>query len=151
MCIEYAMQTNASHLLFCDADIIPPHDIIPKLLAVFDKVPTEAVGGLVHGRGTHSNLRYVFGQKREVSLDGYTLLELEHSNIGFTMLTSRAFNQIRFRYGVSEYPDGRNHMISDDPAYHLDAFKKFGTWMYVRTDVLGRHVGDLQPHQTAQF
>jgi hypothetical protein len=76
---------------------------------------------------------------------------VEHANIGFTMLSRRLFNQVRFRYGTSEYPDGRNHMVSDDPAYHLDCFIKFGKWPVIRMDVIGNHVGDLNENETAQY
>lgn len=149
MCIEYAMQTDASHLLFIDADIIPPRGIIPKLL----EVNHPSVAGLVHGRGIHSSSRYVFGEKRAYKHEcGAYVIEAEHANIGFTMLSKQLFNEIRFRYGVSKYPDGRGtYMISDDPAYHLDAFIKFGHWMLIRTDVVGKHIGDLKPGDTAQY
>jgi hypothetical protein len=147
MCIEFAMQMNCSHLLFIDADIIPPLDIIPKLL----EVGKDAVGGLVHGRGDHSGCQYIFGEKRRYTGNGFELVECEHGNIGYTLLSRKLIENIRFRYGVSRYPDGREHMISDDPAYHLDAYLKFGEWMTIRTDVVGRHVGTLKAEEVAQF
>jgi hypothetical protein len=147
MCIEYAMQTNASHLLFVDADIIPPKDIIPKLL----EVNRDAVCGLVYGRGVHKTSQYIFGEKRRWDEFGTTLVECEHGNIGYTMLSRRLFEAVRFRYGRSVYPDGRDHMTSDDPAYHLDCFLKFGQWPVVRMDVVGQHIGDLKQGQTSQF
>ena len=143
------MQTGASHLLFIDGDIIPPVDIIPKLLAV----DHGAAAGLVHGRGMHSHVPYVFGEKRRYMRGDppFEVIEAEHGNIGFTMLQRRLFEAVRMRWGTSHYPDGRVSMTSDDPAYHLDSFIKFGEWMLIRTDVVGRHVGDLHPGQTAQF
>lgn len=147
MCIEFAMQTECTHLLFIDADIVPPLDIIPKLL----EVGHDSVGGLVHGRGAHSDCQYVFGEKRRYHQNGYELIEAEHGNIGYTLLSRKLIENIRFRYGVSKYPDGREHMISDDPAFHLDAFIKFGHWMTIRTDVIGRHLGQLKTEETAQF
>lgn len=148
MCIEYALQTNCSHLLFIDADIVPPADIIIKML----EVESDAVCGMVYGRGVHSNCPYIFGEKRRwKDPKGFELVELEHGNIGFTMLSRRLISQVRFRYGVTEYPDGRHYMVSDDPAYHLDCFIKFGKWPLLRTDVVGRHVGDLQQEETSQF
>jgi hypothetical protein len=149
MCIEYAMQTGASHLLFIDADIVPPSDIIPKLL----QVNHSAVGGLVHGRGAHSSSRYVFGQK-SCGMEGdppYEIIVAEHSNIGFTMIERKLFEAIRLRWGTSYYPDGRINMTSDDPAFHLDCFLRFGHWMKIRTDVIGQHVGDLRNEHGAQF
>ncbi len=147
MCIEYAMQTDASHLLFIDADIIPPVDIIPKMLAV----EHDAVAGLVHGRGAHAACPYIFGEKRRFHKDGYELIEVEHANIGFTMISRRLFQAVRMRWGTSHYPDGRVNMTSDDPAFHLDCFLKFGQWPYIRTDVVGSHVGDLRANEGAQF
>lgn len=148
MCIEFAMQTDASHLLFIDADIIPPLDIIPKLLEVNE----DAVAGLVHGRGAHRSLRYVFQEKRKFRHEkGFELIEAEHANIGFTMISKRLFEATRFRWGTSRYPDGRVNMTSDDPAFHLDSFLKFGKWMYIRTDVVGQHIGELRNNEVAQF
>lgn len=147
MCIEYAMQTDASHLLFIDADIVPPVDIIPRLL----EVNHDAVAGLVFGRGAHSGCPYIFGEKRRFEQNGYGLIEAEHANIGFTMISRRLFEAVRMRWGTSHYPDGRVCMTSDDPAFHLDSFLKFGQWMYIRPDVLGKHVGGLQAHEGAQF
>jgi hypothetical protein len=151
MCIEYAMQTGASHLLFIDADIVPPLDIIPKLL----EVNKLTVGGLVHGRGVHSGATYLFGEKNRTPMlvpNGATqIVECEHSNIGFTMIKRDVFEQVRFRYGIGAYPDGRKHNVSDDPAYHLDTFLKFNEWHHVRMDVLGRHVGDLKDTDVSQY
>lgn len=147
MCIEFTIQTDCSHLLFIDADIIPPLDIIPKLL----EVGHDAVGGYVKGRGAHAECEYVFGEKRRYLANGYELIEAEHGNIGYTMLSRKLIENIRFRYGVSRYPDGREHAISDDPAFHLDAFIKFGNWMVIRKDVVGRHIGDLKAEEVAQF
>lgn len=152
MCIEFAMQTEASHLLFVDADIIPPLDIIPKLLEVNE----DAVAGLVHGRGTHSNLPYVFGEKRQFQMVDaqnrpFMVKEAEHANIGFTMISRKLFEATRFRWGTSHYPDGRVNMTSDDPSFHLDSYLKWGKWMYIRLDVIGRHVGDLKANETSQF
>jgi hypothetical protein len=147
MCIEYAMQADATHLLFVDADIIPPLDIIPKLLEA-DKL---TVGALVHGRGIHSNLTYVFGEKRRFWNGSHELIECEHSNTGFCLIARRVFEQIRFRYGTTEYPDGRCVFISECPAFHFDVLKKFGEPHYVRADVVGKHVGDLKEGETAQY
>ena len=151
MCIEFAKQTNSSHLLFIDADIVPPLDIIPKMLAVEE----DAVCGLVHGRGTHAHMEYSFNSnnlaKGNFDKNGIQLREVEHANIGFAMLSARLFNQVSFRYGNSEYPNGAQHQTSDDPAYHLDAFYKFGKWPVIRLDVVGRHVGDLRENEVSQY
>jgi hypothetical protein len=147
MCIEYAMQTDASHLLFVDADIIPPKDIIPKLL----EVDHPAVAGLVHGRGVHKECSYIFGEKQRFKKNGIDVIEAEHANIGFCMLSRKLFEGIRMRWGNSHYPDGRVSMTSDDPAYHLDAYIKFGEWMVIRPDVVGNHIGDLKAGETSQF
>lgn len=151
MCREFALQTGASHLLFIDADIIPPLDIIPKMLAVEE----DAVCGLVHGRGTHSGIEYSFNNNKlargDFEKNGIRLREVEHANIGFTMLSAKLLNNISFRSGKSIYPSGAVHNTSDDPAFHLDAFIKFGKWPVIRMDVIGQHVGDLLENEIAQF
>lgn len=147
MCIEYAMQTGASHLMFIDADIVPPRDILRKLL----EVNRDAVCGYVRGRGAHSACQYIFQEKRRWNEFGTTLVECEHGNIGYCLLSRKLFEAVRFRYGTSHYPDGRVSMTSDDPAYHLDCFIKFGGWPVVRMDTEGHHVGDLKLDQVSQF
>lgn len=151
MCIEFAIQRAHSHLLFIDADIKPPLDIIPKMLEVAG-AGEDAVCGFVNGRGVHASCSYVFGSKGMETIAGTQCQRVEHANIGFTMLSARLFNQIRFRYGVTEYPDGRGtYSISDDPAFHLDAFIKFRKWPVIRMDVVGQHIGDLKANEVSQF
>lgn len=147
MCVEYAIQTDASHLMFIDADIIPPRDILTKLL----EVNRDAALGMVYGRGTHAACPYIFGEKRRFHENGFELIEVEHGNIGYALLTRKLIENIRFRYGRSRYPDGRESMISDDPAFHLDAFLKFGEWPVIRKDTLAQHVGDLKAEEVSQF
>ena len=148
MCVEYAIQTKASHLLFIDADIIPPLDIIPRLL----EVGRDAVGGLVFGRGIHKDCPYLFGEKKRWKTDqGYELAEVEHGNIGFFMLSRKLFEAVRFRYGETYYPDGYHHLTSDDPAYHADCYRLFNEWPVVRLDVMGKHEGDLKESDVSQF
>lgn len=147
MCRQYALETGASHLLFVDADIIPPKDIIPKLL----EVNKRTVGGLVYGRGVHSSCPYIFQERRRWTENGIPLVECEHGNIGFCLIRRDVLEQITFRTGVGDYPDGRKHLVSDDPAYHLDTFRRFGEWHYIRTDVVGQHIGDLKAGDVAQF
>lgn len=149
MCVEYAMQTNASYLLFVDADIIPPRNIIPKLL----ELNHDATCGLVHGRGVHANATYLFGEKRRWQQGDpqYTVVECEHCNIGFTMISRRLFEAVRFRYGMTMYEDGRNHLTSDDPAFHADCYLKFKEWPWLRMDVEGQHVGELRAEDVSQF
>jgi hypothetical protein len=154
MCIEFALQTDASHLLFVDADIIPPVDIIPRLL----EVKVDAVGGLVFGRGVHAGSRYVFQEKQRYRLpsiytsDGWAeIIECEHGNIGFTMISRKLFESVRFRYGMAHYPDRDSNWASDDPCFHADVHQKFGTWMAIRTDVEGKHCGELDHGGASQY
>jgi hypothetical protein len=149
MCIEYAMQTESTHLLFIDGDIVPPKDIIPKLL----EVDHLAVGGLVYGRGAHSHCPYIFGEKRRwrQGVPPYEIVEVEHGSIGFTMLSRKLFDVIRTRWGTANYPDGRAVTTSEDPAYQADAFMRFGEWMWIRTDVIGKHIGDLAAEEVSSL
>jgi len=97
---------------------------------------------------------YVFGEKRRWRQGNppYELIEAEHANIGFTMLSKKLFGAIRMRWGTSYYPDGRVNMTtSDDPSYHLDVFLRFGEWMWIRTDVVGNHIGELAPNAVANW
>ena len=146
--VRHGVWTGGSAIFFLlTLALIPPKDIIPKLL----EVNRDAVCGLVHGRGVHKSAQYIFGEKRRWEEFGTTLVECEHANIGYTMISRKLFEAVRFRYGRSIYPDGRDNMTSDDPAFHLDCFLKFGQWPVVRMDVVGQHVGDLKQGDTSQF
>ncbi|HUP03497.1 MAG TPA: hypothetical protein VMU19_05885 [Bryobacteraceae bacterium] len=149
MCIDFAMQTGASHLLFIDGDIVPPPDIIPKLLAV----NRSAVGGLVYGRGVHARCPYIFGERRRWTEGepSYTLVEVENGSIGFTMFSRKLFDAIRVRWGTAGFPGKPDEMSSEDRAFQADVVAKFGEWMCIRTDVVGKHLGDLKANEISSM
>ena len=140
MCIDYAIQTMASHLLFIDADVIPPLDVIPKLLALDHSI----VGGVVPGRGCHSHVNYIFGEEGRHNVNGAAVIEVMHGTCGCMMIRRDLFNNIRFRYDN----DGG---LSEDPAYCMDVRAKFDTKMWLRDDVVCLHRGELEEIQIAQY
>ena len=140
MCIDYALATGASHLLFIDADVIPPIDVIPKLLSLGHTL----VGGIVPGRGCHKDLKYIFGEEREFSTGSAQVLEVRHGTCGCMMIERNVFNRIRFRYSID---DG----LSEDPAYAADVLTLFGEKMWLHKGVVCEHIGDLQAPEVAQF
>lgn len=142
MCIDYAILTGASHLLFIDADVIPPSDIIPKLL----ELARPLVGGLVPGRGCHSNLRYLFGvQVNGTTNSGINYTEVDYGTCGCMMITREVFSGLRFRHTLE------NGGMSEDPAYCKDVKTLFNTRMYLRTDVICQHMGELANDQIAGY
>jgi hypothetical protein len=140
MCIDYALLTGASHLLFIDADVIPPNNVIPALLAEAHTL----VGGIVPGRGCHSALKYIFGEERTFHTGVAPFIEVRHGTCGCMMIERRVFNKIRFRFSVE---DG----LSEDPAYAADVEAMFGEKMWLREDVVCQHIGDLADREVAQF
>ena len=151
MCIDFAMVMQASHLLFVDADVIPPKDVIPKLLELDHPI----VGGLVPGRGAHRNFKYVFGEISRMELDRgdikVPIIVCSHGTCGLMMIKREVFERLRFRYGPGFAEDGHREELSEDPAYCYDANKLgFGN-MWIREDVVAEHLGDLKDNETAQF
>jgi hypothetical protein len=140
MCIDYALLTGASHLLFIDADVIPPTDVIPKLMSL----KRGLVGGIVPGRGCHKDLKYIFGEEREFSTGSAQVLEVRHGTCGCMMIERRVFDRIRFRYSIDQG-------LSEDPAYALDVQERFGEKMWLHKGVVCEHVGELESTEVAQF
>ena len=125
MCIDYALLTGASHLLFIDADVIPPTDVIPKLMSLGHTL----VGGIVPGRGCHKDLKYIFGEEREFSTGSAQVLEVRHGTCGCMMIERRVFDRIRFRYSIDQG-------LSEDPAYAADVLALFGEKMWLHKGCL---------------
>ena len=140
MCIDYALRTGASHLLFIDADVIPPVDVIPKLMSLGHTL----VGGIVPGRGCHKDLKYIFGEEREFSTGSAQVLEVSHGTCGCMMIERRVFDRIRFRYSI-------DHGLSEDPAYAADVLALFGEKMWLHKGVVCEHIGDLASTEVSQF
>jgi len=138
MCRTFAHATGASHLLFIDADVIPPSDVIPKLLAMDHCL----VGGVVPGRGCHSKCQYIFGEQRRFDHNGIQVIEVDHGTCGCMMIERRIFNDITFRYSND---DG----LSEDPAFTHDVKRVFGENMWLREDVVCTHVGDLKENEAS--
>jgi hypothetical protein len=117
--IEYAVSiSDASHILFLDADTAPPADCINKLLEVDHPivgghVPTYCLNGPV--------------------VEKYPFLVEEHMNTaGFLLVDRGLFRYMRWRSD----PDAN---MTDDPCWHYDALKFHNAPTYVRKDVVGKH------------
>lgn len=134
---DHAMNTGATHILFLDADMMPPPDAIARLLEmkypiVGGEVPTYALSGparhtftVIPGRGTIDVRRHwKFPSEWDVR---------EHMNTaGFLLVEREVFKRIRWRYSID---DG----MTDDPCYNQDAREFLGYPTLVRHDVKGRH------------
>lgn len=115
---EYAVVRGASHILFLDADMCPPGNCLPKLLALDHPL----CGGEVPGYGLHGK-----------PVGGYPFRVEQHWNTaGFLLADRSVFRRIRWRFD----PD---HGMTDDPCYAADALDFLGVETYVRKDVIGRH------------
>lgn len=113
---DYAMTIRASHVLFLDADLMPPPNAIPKLLEMAHPI----VGGNV---GTYC----LSGPK----VDRYPFPVQEHWNTaGFLLIGEPLLTRLRWRW---------DYAMSDDPCYARDAKDFFGYPTYVRKDIEGRH------------
>lgn len=113
---EYALEKDATHILFLDADLQAPDDTIPRLLEMNHPI----VGGDV--------VTYCLSGP---TVDGYAFPVQSHMNTaGFLMVTKEIFERIRWR------GDARH---SDDPCYHSDVIEIFGYQTHVRKDLIGHH------------
>jgi hypothetical protein len=118
---EYAMRTNATHILFLDTDMRVEGDCLPKLLevdhpVVGGNVPAYCLGGPIVGN-------YPF--------------EVQHymTTAGFLLVSREVFSMVRWRHNGDAG-------MTDDPCYQYDA-SLMGFETRVRMDVIGTHVGPL--------
>lgn len=141
MCRMFALDREASHMLFVDADVIPPKDTIPKLLAM--KKPL--VGGIVPGRGEHSYVKYIYGRVKMNEKDrehfGHKAdktIVCRHGTFGLCMIERILLTSFAFRYGASR-EDGKT-FLSEDPAFAEDVkLGGFGPW-YLNEEIQARHI-----------
>ena len=127
-------------MLLIDADVIPPKDVITKLMALDHPL----VGGIVPGRGCHSHMNYIFGEQIPYTRDGIEVIEVGHGTCGCMMIRRDVLNQISFRYG-------KDDSLSEDPAFALDVRTLYGERMLLRKDVICEHVGELKENEVAQW
>lgn len=128
LCSTYATDEGASHMLFLAADLAPPPDALPKLLAVDHPL----VGGHVS--------TYCQG------IDDMTLAEYpaewdvreQAMTAAFVLIARSLFKVVKWR------ADGEAGM-SDDPAFTHDAMKYHGIRTLVRRDCEGKHYPESIP------
>lgn len=131
--VQTMMNPSVSHLLFIDSDVRPHMGGLQYLL----ELNKPLSGGLVPGRGAHSHVNYVFGQK---SHEG-NIIRCEHGTSGYLLIARSIFEVQRFRAGPCAYK--RDVFLCDDPAYATDAIHHglADAW-YIDTRATADHVDD---------
>lgn len=131
--VQTMLNLDVSHLLFVDSDVRPHPRGLERLLAL-DK---PLCGGLVPGRGAHSQARYVFGEKERNG----PILRCDHGTSGYLLIHRSIFEVLRFRAGPCVYQ--REVFLCDDPAYATDAvhYGLADGW-YIDTRATADHVDD---------
>jgi hypothetical protein len=113
---DFAVEHDASHILYLDADLAPPADTLPKLLEMDHPI----VGGNVGA--------YALGGPR---VDKYPFPVEQHWNTaGFLLVQQCVYNRIRWRWEL---------YMTDDPCYARDVKDFLGYDTYVRKDIQGLH------------
>ncbi len=130
---DYAMEIGASHILFLDADMMPPPDCIPKLL----EMNWPLVGGHVptydlSGPSVHTNRPYPMDPADETLYPPSWNVQEHMNTAGFLMVERQVFNRVRWRYSS-------DNNSTDDPCYERDAREFLGFPTFVRHDVVGVH------------
>lgn len=117
---DRAVDAQASHILFLDADMQPPVDAIAKLL----EMRHPLVGGNVP--------TYVLKGKTVANFPAEWDVQDHMNTAGFLLVERQVFRRLRWRWDAE---DG----MTDDPCYWLDAKQFLGIPTYVRHDVIGTH------------
>jgi hypothetical protein len=132
MALEYALACDSSHILYIDADVVPPLDILQKLLEAKVKI----VGGVVGGRGAHSHVNYIFGEEVNYVDKGIVYKKVFHGTAGCMLIHKDVFKVVKWGYGKR---DGNGFQISEDP-WFCDVARKFlNEKMLIRMDAICEH------------
>lgn len=116
--VDYAVERQASHILYLDADCFPPFDVLPKLL----EVEHPLVAGFIPTYGIVGEL---------IPNQPFPLMDT-WASAGCILAASEVFTQIRWRWNM-------NPPMTDDPCYYRDAKELLNIRMVVRKDVVARH------------
>lgn len=128
---DYALLHHCSHLLFIDDDVVVAPDHLPKLLHPNKPI----VGGVLHGKGIHRQMTYVFGA---VQPEGEHLVSADWGSTGIALIRRDVLSLIAFSWTVAA--DGT--IAPEDQTFAAFARQLgFGRW-YLRTDVTPEHIED---------
>ena len=98
MALNAARNLGAKSLLFVDSDVIVP----PNTLEVLKSLDSQLCGGVVPGRGAHSEARYVFGLRYTAERAGHPIVVCNHGTMGMCLIGDKILNSpAQFRYGLS--------------------------------------------------
>lgn len=120
---ERAMDRNATHILFLDADMRPPGDAIPRLL----ELNWPMVGGEV---GTYG---LTGPPVKDPIYPAFWDVQQHMNTAGFLLMERQCFKRLGWRWSLE---DG----MTDDPCMAQDAEEFLGFPTYVRHDVKGQHM-----------
>lgn len=140
---------NITHVLFLAADLAPPPDVLPKLLALRHPV----VGGYCPTYGAFSEGPRVGGHYWCSQHDGacgdsiacpfvswwpYDFPVMDgKASAAFMLFERQAFRKLRWRI---DYDEG----MTDDPCMHADA-ERIGWRTFIRKDCMGMHYPPMIP------
>jgi len=127
---QLAIQRKATHLLYVDADTIPPLDVLPRLLACGHSV----TGALYYGRKNNAGrqkraVAWVQGDDSQTFLVAGGVVEVDGMGLGCALLDREAFSSFSFE----DWDDP-----SDDyPAFN--ALKEHGFTIWLDTTLVCKH------------
>jgi hypothetical protein len=131
---DFATEALASHLLFLAADLEPPADCLPKLIAC----DAALVGGYV---GTYC----LDGEEFTMMVEGQPVEMFVARGpsdpcctAAFMLLRRDVFTRLKWRHDPVAG-------LSDDPALQFDVWTVLGEAAVVRRDVVGRHWPESVP------
>lgn len=120
MAIDCALDLKCDWLMFCDSDMRFPDYSLERLLARNKKM----IGGYVRGRNKDKHAEYIFGHRNGIINHPDGLVECDHGNIGFCLISHEIYSRLRFRRGGASFDI--NHLQADDPNFCFDALEKWG-------------------------
>jgi len=125
-------ETDATHLVFVDWDVVPPPDAIKKLI-IQDK---DAISGLYYAKDDMQRMiciKDASGKTPGILQDG--LNEVDIFCMGMSVIKREVFEKL-------EYPYFRPQNGEQDGDWQFcEAIRKAGFRVYVDSDIVGDHYG----------
>lgn len=144
-CREYALKNGYDYLFHLETDVIPPYDVIERLLSSRKPV-ISGIYDIFHGKSRKSMIQLSEDLDRSIGayrvvpfveheeplfFDG-TVKQVYHAGIGCTLISRYVFEKVNFRYE-------KNHIFHADTWFANDCFQK-DIPVFVDTTIQCKHL-----------
>lgn len=139
--VKEFLKSDCTHLLFIDADTLPPEDVIDKLLAVKQPIVSGLTPIIEPGKdGLPWRKMNCVGMDDQLVKPNTGVVRVKGTGGSCLMIERFVFTQVKAPWFRFIYKDdqGRDTMVSEDIYFIIQAFGK-GIPAYADTSVICKH------------